>query len=360
LPETIRLDDAMSATVAALIERAYDRTFGGFGSAPKFPQPWAVECALRRHARTGETKWLEMATRTLDAMRDGELYDPVDGGFFRYATSDDWSQPHDEKLLDVNARLLSLYLLGYHLTGESAYRATAQTILDYLFNVLAVDGQPWFGGSQSADRDYYALSQEARLDADAPPVDRTLYVDRNAMAASALLLAAQRLEKAAYQRAAVDLIEHLWSRCRLPDATMFHYDDGTPAGAGLLSDQAWMLVALLDEYDAAGDRAALDRAEALAASMERQLWDGGRGGYWDRPPDTNAAGLLRVPLKPLVENAVAAIALTRLSHATGQPRYQERAGRTLHYLATIFSGFKHHAAPFGVALERWLHPDERG
>jgi uncharacterized protein YyaL (SSP411 family) len=141
---------------------------------------------------------------------------------------------------------------------------------------------------------------------------------------------------------------------------MCHYDDGTPSGDGLLADQAWMATALLDQSDAAGDRGALDRAVALADVMERRLWDKDEGGYWDLPEapgpdqrDAAPAGLLRVRLKPLEDNAVAAMVMDRLHRATGQPAYRSMAEQTLRYLSTIYAGYKHHAAPFGVALEQW-------
>jgi uncharacterized protein YyaL (SSP411 family) len=144
---------------------------------------------------------------------------------------------------------------------------------------------------------------------------------------------------------------------------MCHYDDGTPSGDGLLSDQVWMATALLDQFDATGDRNALDRADALAAVMERRLWDGDQGGYWDVPEapgpgqrETGPTGLLRVRLKPLEENAVAAMALDRLHRATGQPTHRLRAEQALRHLATMFAEYKHHAAPFGVALEQVWHP----
>jgi uncharacterized protein YyaL (SSP411 family) len=357
------LDATLSDQVAALIERAYDRQFGGFGVAPKFPQPWAIEFALRRHARTGEAGWLRIVTHTLDAMQDGEIHDPVEGGFFRYATSDDWDHPHYEKLLAVNAHLLRVYLLAFRVTHDVRYRATARGIVDYFRTVLAEPDRPWFGGSQSADRDYYALAQEERLDAEAPAVDRTLYVDHNAAAVSALLAAAPLLDQPDYRSAAIDLIDYLWTRCRRPDGAMCHYDDGTPSGDGLLSDQVWMATALLDQFDATGDRNALDRADALAAVMERRLWDGDQGGYWDVPEapgpgqrGTGPTGLLRVRLKPLEENAVAAMALDRLHRATGQPTHRLRAEQALRHLATMFAEYKHHAAPFGVALEQLWHP----
>ena len=374
-PAPPALHHTLVTAVAEWLERAYDPTFGGFGGAPKFPQPWAVELLWLLHARTGEAGWRSMAIRTLDAMREGELCDPIDGGFFRYAVSDDWSAPHTEKLLDVNARLLSLYADACHMTDSMAYRTTAREIVDYLLSTLLVEQQPagapaggrWFAGSQAADRDYYDLSQEERLEADPPPIDRTLYVDRNAMAASALLAAGGTLRKPDYRETGLTLLEFLWTTCRSPDGGMAHYcdggDDGRRLAGGYLADQTWPLCALLDACEAAGRHPWLERAETLVSVMTDRWWDDRSGGFWDLPlssgpagPSSKETGLLRVRLKPLLENAVAAIGLTRLAWLTADARYRRQAERTLQSLAPLIGGYKQHAAPFGVALERFLAP----
>jgi uncharacterized protein YyaL (SSP411 family) len=378
------LDHGVVMSVAGWLEKAYDHTFGGFGRAPKFPQPWAVELLLRLHVRTGEALWRSMAIRTLDAMREGELCDLIDGGFFRYAASDDWSAPHTEKLLEVNAQLLSLYLLAGRMTESPSYRATAQAIADYLFSTLLIETRiddgpaaAWFAGSQAADGDYYALAEEERLEAVPPPLDRTLYVDRNAMAVSALLAAGRMLRAPDCRETGLTLLEFLWTHCRLPDGDMAHFSGGggdyrRMTGA-YLSDQAWSLLAMLDACETAGHQPWLDRAERLAGGLADRWWDERSGGFWDRPIASKPsgaithgeveqrgdhAGLLRVRLKPLADNAVAAIALTRLARLTGKAQYRILAERTLLALVPQLGDYKQHAAPVGVAVERLLASGE--
>jgi uncharacterized protein YyaL (SSP411 family) len=340
-------------TIAGFLERAFDRNFGGFGGPPKFPQVWAIDLAFHLHPRTGEKKWLEMATLTLDHMREGELYDLIDGGFFRYSTSDDWDSPHYEKLLEVNAHLLSLYLRAYLLTGQITYRATAQGILDYLFSTLAAEGQSWFFGSQSADQDYYTSSEEKRLWADSPPLDRTIYTDRNAMTVSALLLAYPVLGEVQYREKALGLIDFLWDHFHQSGQGMLHYDDGKLYLPGYLSDQVHMTLALMDAFEATGVRLYLDRAEELALEMEHDLWDCDYGAYWDLPESSESLGALKFRMKPFTENSVASITLTRLFHLTGREVYRNCSQAVLGYLSTVFAPYKHHAAPFALALERF-------
>ena len=352
------LDESLVETVAGFLDRAFDPDFGGFGGPPKFPQAWAVELALHLGLTRGDKKRLRMATFTLDNMREGEICDIVEGGFFRYAVGNEWDNPHSEKLLEVNAQALALYLRACHLTGSPTYRATARGILDYLFCALALQDRPWLCGSQSADRDYYHLSEEERVWAESPTLDTTLYTDRNAMTASALFLAHWVLGEARYRDHGFHLVDFLWGHCYQPERGMFHYDDGKPSLFSYLSDQVRMVGALLDAYEAAGGRGYLDRAQDLVRFMDRRLWDREQGGYRDTPGDDEGeekvCGLLKVSIKPFAENALAAVQLNRLYHLTGLSAYREQCGAALKYLATVYLPYKHHAAPFGVALCRFL------
>ncbi len=388
-----KVDSSIIETIASFLERVFDRNFGGFGGPPKSPQVWAIDLAFHLHARTGEKKWLEMATFTLNNMWEGGLYDPVDGGFFRYSASDDWDSPHYEKLLEVNAQMLSIYLKAYILTGEVTFRTTAQGILDYLFSTLAKapapgssNSEPWFCGSQSADRDYYGQSEEERVWADAPPLDTTLYTDRNAMAVSALLIAHHVFGDSQYRDRALKLIDFLWEHCYREGQGMFHFceepvlglaergsgcggigeatashgpphiNTGSLSLGGYLSDQVHMMASLMDAFEATGIRLYLDRAEALSEGMHHHLWDSEDGGYWDLPDSLDSLGALKVRIKPFAENAVASMALTRLFHLTGHEIYLKKSESALNYLSMVYGPYKHHAAPFALAMERFLQP----
>ncbi|MBI3812818.1 MAG: thioredoxin domain-containing protein [Nitrospirae bacterium] len=351
-------DESIVQSVVEHLLRLFDPEFGGFGGPPKFPQTWALELAFQLHHRTGNPKWLKMAVLTLDNMRESGLYDRIDGGFFRYSIRGDWDNPHYEKLLEVNARMLSLYLDAYRLTGQLLYRSTAQGVIDYLYTTLAAEGVCWFYGSQSADEDYYTQSEEERLGAEPPALDRTFYIDYNAMTASALLTAHSVLGDLKYLDAAMKLIGYLWQHGRRPAQGMFHCQDhnGDPLLAGYLSDQARMITALIDAFEATGIKRYLDQALELLEIMDRDLWDGGEGGYWDLPAGPGREGILKIRIKPFADNAVAAMTLTRLFHLTGQDCYRTRAGSVLSHLSTVYKPYQQHAAPFALALERFLFP----
>jgi uncharacterized protein YyaL (SSP411 family) len=120
----------------ASLQAAYDPANGGFGRAPKFPQPSYLEFLLRYHRRTRDPKLLEMVERTLERMAAGGMYDQMGGGFHRYATDAAWQVPHFEKMLYDNALLTVAYLEGYQATGRPEFARIAREILDYLLREM--------------------------------------------------------------------------------------------------------------------------------------------------------------------------------------------------------------------------------
>jgi uncharacterized protein len=132
-----------------LIGQSFDAANGGWGGAPKFPQPMTIEFLLRR-ARAGDTRALPIARRTLDRMADGGIHDQLGGGFHRYATDATWLVPHFEQMLYDNAQLARAYLHGWALTGEARYRHVAMGTLDYILRELTTEDGA-FAASQDAD-----------------------------------------------------------------------------------------------------------------------------------------------------------------------------------------------------------------
>jgi uncharacterized protein len=127
----------------------FDPEWGGFGQAPKFPQPMTLEFLLRCHLR-GYEGALDMATLTLDRMADGGIYDQIGGGFHRYSTDRVWLVPHFEKMLYDNAQLARLYLHAWQVTGRERYREVTLETLEYLLREMRHEGGGFFS-AQDAD-----------------------------------------------------------------------------------------------------------------------------------------------------------------------------------------------------------------
>ena len=113
-------------------ERSFDARNGGWGRAPKFPQPMAIEFLLREHLRSKDQRPLAMARRSLDAMAAGGIYDHLGGGFARYATDAVWLVPHFEKMLYDNAQLARVYLHAFQVTEDPRYREVVTETLAFV------------------------------------------------------------------------------------------------------------------------------------------------------------------------------------------------------------------------------------
>jgi uncharacterized protein len=123
---------------------------GGFGGAPKFPQPMALEFLLRYWKRSGDEAARDVATHTLEHMARGGIYDHLGGGFARYSTDDEWLVPHFEKMLYDNAQLARAYLMGYEATGNAFFQQVAEQILEYVLRDMT-DPSGGFYSTEDAD-----------------------------------------------------------------------------------------------------------------------------------------------------------------------------------------------------------------
>jgi len=344
--------DALTLEVAS----RFDSLHGGFGDAPKFPHSGALRLALLEHRLQGHNAALNIVKKTLTKMRAGGIYDKAEGGFFRYSTTRDWSVPHYEKMCEDNAKLLINYLEAYQVTGEDTFRDTAKGILAYVNAKLSDQENGGFYGSQDADEIYYKLKLAERQNRTPPRIDRTLFVNWNAMMVSAYLQASVVLEDPSYPKFALLTVDLLLEKAFSPNKAMKHYILGGEGHlSGLLTDQVYMMMCLIQCYQVTSDRKFVDHAESLAEFMLDKLWDDA-GGFYDKPKKSDAFGALKRLDKPFDENSVAAEAFLRLYHLTGKQKYLKAAEKTLKHFASIYQRYGLMASIFGVAVELFLHP----
>ncbi len=118
-------------TAVKFLLEGYDWGYGGWGEAPKFPQPMTIEFLLRRHI-AGDAKALKPALHALRAMARGGMYDVVAGGFSRYSTDNFWRVPHFEKMLYDNAQLIRAYLHAWQITKEPDFKRIVLETLEFV------------------------------------------------------------------------------------------------------------------------------------------------------------------------------------------------------------------------------------
>lgn len=264
LPDQRRLDAAVD-----LLAETEDPQFGGFGGAPKFPVAPVLGFLLEREAGH------DLAHRTLQRMAESPLRDPVDGGFFRYATRRDWSDPHYERMLYDNAQLLDAYATAWAQTGEHGSRETADGVAGFLLDVLrrpgggfasAQDSESVIDGAR-VEGEYYRVAPEERARLLPPAIDEKVLTGWNGFAIAALARAGRILDRPAWIAAAGEAARFVLETHRRADGTL-----GRASVSGRVSDA----VATLEDYGGLACgllELALATGDAEAASDARDLVD---------------------------------------------------------------------------------------
>jgi uncharacterized protein YyaL (SSP411 family) len=144
------LDPEIFTSALRGLGQRFDPSWGGFGDAPKFPQPMTIEFLLRQSLRDKGPSALEMAEVTLQKMAEGGMYDQVGGGFARYSVDHRWLVPHFEKMLYDNAQLARVYLHAWQVTGNDFYRRITEETLDYVLQEMRHEDGGFYS-SQDAD-----------------------------------------------------------------------------------------------------------------------------------------------------------------------------------------------------------------
>jgi uncharacterized protein YyaL (SSP411 family) len=308
-----------------------DRDWGGFGDPPKRFHVDALEAVLLGR-EAGASEAAGLVDRTLDLVVDGELWDRVEGGYFRCSQYRDWTVPHVEKLLGLNARLLTLLLTAAERFDRTDCGERAADLVRFVHQTFA-DSQGGFFSSQLADPAYSGLdSLELRRERAAPAIDRTVQTDSSAAMASAYVHGARVLQDDSLLEFAATAIDQVVMETYERGAGVGHVSAPVPSVRGLLTDQVSASEASLDLFEASGQEAYLDMPRELMAYCEHTMWS--PEGFCDRARnglvDEDAPfGLLREPHHPLVLNCRAAVVLMRLAGLTGESHYADDARRTL-------------------------------
>ena len=378
-----------------IFRRSFDRRWGGFGTAPKFPMPHNLVFLLRYAREFGDGEAREMAERTLLQMYRGGIFDHIGGGFSRYSTDDQWLVPHFEKMLYDNALLVWAYLEAYETAGGELYARVARQTLDYVLRELTT-GEGAFCCGQDADSEgvegkYYALTPEEvlevlgpgearpfcrryditpsgnfegksvpnltgtadyaqsgpteslqklyqyRLDRTALHRDDKVLTSWNALMLAAFAMAGRLLNDSTYLEAAKRCDRFLTASLTGEDGRlMLRWREGEAAHPGQLDDYAFYAFALLELYRSTFDSAYLARAAALAKELCALFSEGEAPGLFRTARDSERLiSRQRETYDGALPsgNSMAALVLGRLSKLTGDPFFLEQSERQLRYVA---------------------------
>ncbi|HEV3155844.1 MAG TPA: DUF255 domain-containing protein [Candidatus Baltobacteraceae bacterium] len=348
------INDEVLRTTLKTVEDAFDGEHGGFGSEPKFPQTDVLEFVALEFARTRAAGLERILSKTLSAMSGGGMYDHVEGGFFRYSTTRDWSIPHFEKMSEDHAGLIRVYARAWRSLGTPALRETLLSAIAYVRGTLRDGHSGLFAGSQDADETYYASTLEERRRMPTPYIDRTSYTNWTAALAGAFAVAGHILADETLVAQSLQTLDTIADRLIDEEGLYYHFlaPGESPGLRKQLTDQAAYLRALLDAFEASGERRLLSHALSLIERID-EVFSGEDGALADHAGDPLA--MLSVRMTPLPENASIADSLLRLSVITGDERYRERAERILRTFASRYARYRTFASPYASAVARYLY-----
>jgi uncharacterized protein len=401
--------EAIAAARNVLLQR-FDNRWGGFGAAPKFPQPDLLELLLRAWRRDGSDDTLAMVTVTLDAMAAGGMYDHLGGGFARYSTDARWLVPHFEKMLTDQGLLVGVYLHAWQATGEERFLQVLSETIDYVRRDLRHPDGGFFSSedadSEGVEGKFYVWSEaevrslvgdaadevvewfgitpggnfeganilhrpvrgelrrsdavesarrmlfEAREKRVRPGLDDKVLTEWNGLFISSLAAAGAATGREDWLDDARAGADFLLANLRRPDGRWLRGWQGGRPGRPLAfaADYAAMVDAFTRLGEATGEARWTSEARSAADSMLELFWDDKAGGLFTNGSD---AETLITRSKDLVDNAVpsangnAASALLRLGALVGEGYYTQRGEDILSLLAGMI---RQHPTAFSRTL----------
>src|SRR6202030_2093318 len=146
-----RVSASIITTIQESAFKMFDAQHGGFGQAPKFPHPSALDLLIERYARTEDANLRNLIVTTLEHMANGGVYDQLAGGFHRYSVDERWVVPHFEKMCYDNSELLKNYVHAYQATGDEFFAEVARDMIRWMDEWLSDSAHGGFYASQDAD-----------------------------------------------------------------------------------------------------------------------------------------------------------------------------------------------------------------
>ena len=409
-PSNELVTDELLVGALRALTRTFDPEWGGFGNAPKFPQPTLIDLLFRLSAR-GHDEALEMATRSLDAMASGGMFDQLAGGFARYSVDRYWVVPHFEKMLYDNAQLLRTYARSWQITGSDLHREVAEMTVGWLFDEMRDVGGGFFSSldadSEGIEGKFYVWSLDevrrvtgsdaeaaikrwgfsesgnfeglnipvladpdaagdgigraraallnARNERVRPATDTKILTAWNALTAAALAEAGVILGRETWIDGARVAMTFVLNELRIDGRLMRSFGtraDGTTAVKlpGYCEDYALTLEACLALYEATWDETWLEEARWSADAALGLFHDDSNGGFFTTGHDVPE---LVTRSKDVIDdavpaaNSVLALQLQRLAAITGEERYEAAA---IGALRLIRGALEESPTAFGYAL----------
>ncbi len=388
-------DRDLFLSAASQLTRSFDKKWGGFGRAPKFPMPHNLLFLLRHYYFERDKDALLAAEKSLRQMYRGGIYDHIGGGFSRYSTDEKWLVPHFEKMLYDNALLLYAYTEAFAITGDNLYIKVSRGIIRYIRDVLTdeqggfycgqdadsegVEGKfytfqkeeieqvfngdadefcDWFGISEAGNfegknipnlienENYGASSDKVenlckklydyRITRTSLHTDDKILTSWNGLMIGALAKSYEVLGDDWCLEAAKNAQAFIEKNLTSEKGRLFiRYREGQADHDGQLDDYAFYAFGLLELYEASFDIKYLNIAAEISEKMLELFFDEDQGGFYMYAHDRDK--LISRP-KEVYDgalpsgNSVAAYVISRLYHLTGKIKWQNVLEKQVSYL----------------------------
>lgn len=410
------IDHTLLEKAVEQFSRTFDKAYGGFGNAPKFPTPHNLIFLLDNYVKTKNTSALFMAETTLKQMYRGGLFDHVGYGFSRYSTDRAYQIPHFEKMLYDNALLIMAYAKAYDVTKDIFYLDVAEKTVDYIlremqshqggfftaqdadsqgvegrfyvftpgeiqtvlgekigedfnrcygitpqgnfegFSIPHLTGEP---GDEKPFEKYLPSLREYRKSRGSLPLDDKILTGWNGFMIAALAQLARVSGKERYYSAAIKCTDFLYKKLWEKDCLYNSYRAGIRGVPGYLDDYAFVAFGMLELYQITNDPKHLKWAKALCRSAIKDFWDKENDGFFFSGSKNEELIFQRKETHDGAlpsGNSVMAHNLVRLLHITEDREWEDIARRQLKFLSGSASQVPMAHSFYLLALSCWLSP----
>ncbi len=400
-------------------KRTFDREYGGFGEAPKFPAPHNLIFLMRYYEKSGRKDALKMAEKTLLQMYRGGIFDHIGGGFCRYSTDRYFLAPHFEKMLYDNALMILAYSKAFQITGNQLYCSAAEKTAAYIAREMT-SPEGGFYSAQDADSEgvegkyylfvpselvgllgdlagkefnhYFGITEKGNFEGKSIPnlientcingevnqylpavyeyrrnryplhLDDKILTGWNALMIAAMCHLYRVTGSESYLDAAVRAQEFIWENLYESGTLYAGCREEKRGEKGFLDDYAYEILALLALYEATFEEGYLNHAKLFCDKAAADFWDEERGGFFLYGKENEQ---LIIRPKETYDGAIfsgnsaMAYGLVRLSFLTGEKKYEELLKRQLKFMSAEAFAYPTGYAMFLTALSDYLDPPDK-
>ncbi|QAT42356.1 thioredoxin domain-containing protein [Aminipila luticellarii] len=412
------IDGMLIDEAVQLFEKGFDKTYGGFGNAPKFPMPHNLLFLMNYYGAKPDKSILEMIETTLLHMYKGGIFDHIGYGFSRYSTDRYFLVPHFEKMLYDNALLLMSYTKAFELTEKEIYKQIAQKTAQYVLREMT-SPEGGFYCAQDADSEgiegkyyvfdydeitrllgeetgkafnaYYGISEKGNFEGRNIPnllhhtnmddrfreclpklykyrksraqlhLDDKILTSWNALMIAAFAEMYRVLGEETYLKAAEKADQFITENLQEEDALFVSFREGVRSSRGFLDDYAFYIFALIKLYEATLNTDYLNRAADLCRKTIEEFWDEENGGFYLYGKENQQ--LIIVPKETYdgaipSGNSVMAYNLVKLSHILEVREFMEKENQQLEFMSASAKEYPAGYSFFLTALWMHLNPPE--